>query len=150
MFAVRAVVSTVARLPCGMLAGAVGSRQVMIGALGLELAAILGMGSTERPVALGALLALEGIAFGGFLTAAHAFIAEHTVAETRGAAIGLYSAAGSIGSTLAPLGLGLVATELGLAAVFFVTAGLLVVGLAVLGWMSVRSPAQAVAEGGAR
>lgn len=143
MFALRAVVSTVARVPCGLLAGAIGSRRVMLGSLGLELVAVLGLGGTERPAALGALLVLEGVAFGGFLTAAHAFIAEHTVAATRGAALGLYSAAGSVGGTLAPLGLGLVASQRGLPAVFVVTAGLLAAGLVLLGWMGVRAPAWA-------
>ena len=132
MFTVRAVASTITRLPAGAIAGAIGSRRLMIGVIVLELLAILGLGGTGRPDLLVLLLALEGIAFGGYLTSAHAFIAEHTVPETRGAALGFYSTAGSVGAIAAPVGLGFVAEIWGFAAVFVVTAGLIFVGLLTL------------------
>jgi MFS family permease len=149
IFAVRAAASAVARLPSGLLVGAIGSRPVLLGAVVLEGVAILGVGLTERTAALYLLLAVEGVAFGAYLTSGHAFVAEHSVAETRGAAIGLYSTAGSLGGTLAPIGLGLIGRALGLPAVFVATAALFGVGLATLAWMSVltRSAQRGVRSG---
>jgi MFS family permease len=141
LFAVRAGVSAAARLPAGFVAAAIGNRPVLFGALVLEAIAVLGLAGTERTGMFGALLALEGVAFGAFLTSGQAFVAEHTVAETRGAAIGLYSTAGSLGGTIAPLGLGLIGKALGLPSVFVATAVLFAVGLALLGWMSVQARA---------
>jgi MFS family permease len=129
MFAARAITSAAIRLPCGALVGAIGSRRVMAGALGLELIAVTGFGLTESSVVLGVLLSLEGVASGAFMTSGHAFIAEHTVTESRGAALGLYSTAGSLSNALAPLGLGLVASALGLATVFLVSGVLIAAGL---------------------
>jgi MFS family permease len=139
LFAIRAGVSAVARLPAGILAGTVGNRPVLVGALVVEAVAVLGLAGTERTAVLAVLLGLEGVAFGAFLTSGQAFVAEHTVAATRGAAIGLYSTAGSIGGTVAPLGLGLVAHALGLPSVFVVTAALIVLGLGAFAWVSARA-----------
>jgi MFS family permease len=136
IFAVRAAVSAVARLPSGLLVGRFGSRPILLGSVALEGVALLGVGLTEETSALYLLLALEGVAFGAYLTSGHAFVAEHSVAATRGAAIGLYSTAGSLGGTLAPIGLGLIGKAFGLPAVFVATAGLFGVGLATLAWIS--------------
>lgn len=148
MFAVRAVASTLVRLPSGALTGVVGSRQVVLGALVLEGVAVAGIGTAERFGPMLGWLMLEGIGFGAFLTSAQAYIAEHTVEETRGAAIGFYSMTGGIGNTLAPLLLGVVADIFGLVAVFFASGGAVGAGLVVIGWIWFRAPA-AVAPRGA-
>ncbi len=129
MFAFRAIASTIVRLPSGALTGVIGTRQVILGALVIEMVAVAGIGtSTQYQVMLVWLIA-EGIGYGAFLASAQAYIAENTVAATRGAAIGFYSMTGGIGNTLAPVVLGVVGSVLGLAAVFYVSSVLLAIGL---------------------
>jgi MFS family permease len=142
MFAVRALCSTAFRLPSGALASHIGSGRVLIGALIVQVVAVTGMGTAQQYEAMLAWLVLEGIGFGAFLASSQAFIAEHTIEETRGAAIGFYSMTGGIGNALAPLALGVVANVFGLGTAFFVAGGLGVVGLAVMGSVWTSAPAQ--------
>ena len=141
MFSVRAIASTAVRLPSGALTGVVGSRAVVLGALAVELVAVVGIGtaSGSRPLLLW--LILEGVGFGALLAGAQAYLAEHTVPETRGAAIGFYSMSGGLGNTLAPLALGVVAGLFGLPAVFFVSGGAVAVGLVAIAALWSRTPA---------
>ncbi len=142
MFAVRALASTSVRLPSGALTGFLGSRQVVLGALVLETIAVAGIGTAESYGPLLLWLIVEGVGYGAFLASSQAYLAENTVEETRGAAIGLYSMTGGIGNTLAPLALGLVAAALGLDAVFFVAGGLTLVGIVAIGIVWLRIPAR--------
>jgi MFS family permease len=140
MFAVRAAASTAVRLPSGALTGVIGSRQVVLGAILIELVAVIGMGTTERHGLLLAWLMLEGIGYGAFLASAQAYVAENTIETTRGAAIGFYSMTGGIGNTLAPLLLGAVGGIFGLRSVFFVSGAAVAVGLVLICWIWFRAP----------
>ena len=100
MFAVRALASTSVRLPSGALTGVLGSRQVVLGALVLETIAVAGIGTAESYGPLLLWLIVEGVGYGAFLASSQAYLAENTVEETRGAAIGLYSMTGGIGNTI--------------------------------------------------
>jgi MFS family permease len=142
MFAVRALASTSVRLPSGALTGILGSRQVVLGALVLETIAVAGIGTAESYGPLLLWLIVEGVGYGAFLASSQAYLAENTVEETRGAAIGLYSMTGGIGNTLAPLALGLVAAAFGLDAVFFVAGGLTLIGIVAIGIVWLRIPAR--------
>lgn len=145
MFAVRALASTVVRLPSGALTGFIGSRYVVLAAITVEMVAVIGIGTADSRGPLLAWLILEGIGYGAFLASAQAYIAEHTVEATRGAAIGFYSMTGGIGNTLAPLALGVVADIFSLVAVFYVSGGLVLVGLVAICFIWFRTPATAVA-----
>ena len=81
---------------------------------------------------LSILLVIEGIAFGSVLAVGQSFVAEHSTQETRGAAIGMYSTVGSLGSTFSPFLLGIAADNWGILSVFRITAGVVGVGLAVI------------------
>lgn len=129
MFAVRATVSTLGRFPNGMISRALGSWTVMVGALAINVLAMFGIASTESPWLLTLLLAAEGLAFGAYLVAGQTYVANHTVPEVRGTAVGFYSMAASVGGALAPLLLGLVAERWGVAQVFYATGWVLTVGL---------------------
>jgi MFS family permease len=129
----------------------------MLGALLIELIAVTGIGTASGYGPLLFWLALEGLAYGAFLTSSQAYVAEHSVEASRGAAIGFYAMTGGIGNTLAPLLLGVLASLLGLGAVFFVTGGVGLGMLAVLGlarwqvsWGDRRLPRTAPAEIGQR
>ncbi len=129
MFAVRALVSTLGRLPNGIISRALGSQSVMLSALLLDTIVMLAIAHTSSIVFLTILLAVEGLAFGAYLVSGQTFVADNTEIQNRGAAIGVYSTASSIGSSVAPLVLGLVANAYGVRLVFTVTGAVLGVGL---------------------
>lgn len=105
--------------------------------------AILLMPQTDSPFLLGVLLLVEGVASGMFLTAGPAYITEHSTPTMRGSAIGVYSTAGSLGSTFSPVLLGIVAEYSGVQIAFRVTGVLIFTGLLMMVWLiwknSVRS-----------
>jgi MFS family permease len=109
MFAVRALVSAAGRIPNSIVTKAVGDQPVLFGALALQVVVLLGIAWTDDVVLLTILLALDGLAFGGYLVAGQTYVADHTDIAHRGAAVGLYSALGSIGGITGPLALGIVA-----------------------------------------
>jgi MFS family permease len=78
---------------------------------------------------LGLILIGDGIAFGMYFTAGNAAIAEHTTKANRGIATGLFIMAGSIGTTLGPIGLGAAAEHWTLRAVFWLTGAVLLASL---------------------
>ncbi|HLI52610.1 MAG TPA: MFS transporter, partial [Thermomicrobiaceae bacterium] len=140
LFAVRALVSTLGRLPNGVIAGKFGIGKVMAAAIAIEASAMLGIGSTRSFGLLALLIAVEGLSFGAYLVSGQAYVAERTTVEIRGAAVGLYSMTGSIGGTAGPLLLGIVAETSGVTTAFTVTGWLLAIGtvafIASLLWLS--------------
>ncbi len=129
MFSARAFGSAAARLPTGAITHRISSRIVMGTALLLAMVAVVSMAQTDAPFLLGVLLLAEGIAFGTFLTSGQAYIAECSTPATRGTAVGVYSTAGSLGSTLSPVVLGMIAEIWGVQTVFRVTGALILIGL---------------------
>jgi MFS family permease len=129
MFALRALVSTLGRVPNGMISRTLGSQPVMLSALLVDTLVMFSIGHTANPTLLTLLLAIEGLAFGAYLVSGQTYVADHTSFENRGAAVGVYSTASSLGSTIAPLALGLVASAYSVRLVFTVTGAALAIGL---------------------
>lgn len=140
MFALRGIVSTLGRAPNGVLARIVGNQAVMLGALAAEVVVLFGIWSTEQQGWLMLFLGLEGFAFGAYLVASQTFIADNVGSDVRGAAVGLNATASGTGATLAPLLLGLVAGQWGVATVFPVTGCVLAAGFlaSLIGTLAVR------------
>lgn len=128
MFAARAAVSTAGRFPNSAIARRLGNQAVMFGALVANIIAMFGIALTSDQLALTALLALEGLAFGAYLVSGQTEIANQTTNENRGAVVGVYATASGIGGAIAPLILGMVADVWGVRMVFVVTGWVLVVG----------------------
>ncbi len=128
MFAIRALVSAAGRFPNSMVARRYGSKPILLAALGLECVVMLGIALTRARLPLTLLLTGEGLAFGAYLVAGQAYLAERTTRAMRGAAIGVYSTASNCGGTVAPLALGLIAGRWGIARVFTATGGALGLG----------------------
>jgi len=148
MFAIRALVSTLGRLPNGMISRLLGNQSVMLSALLLDTLVMFSIGHTANPTLLTLLLAIEGLAFGAYLVSGQTYVADHTSFENRGAAVGVYSTASSLGSTIAPLVLGFIASAYGVRLVFTVTGAVLALGLlfSVVGYLVLaRTQAQALA-----
>lgn len=129
MFSARAFGSAAARLPTGMLITKVSTWLIISLALVGTLAAMTGMALSTALGVLAVLLVVEGIAYGVYLTAGQAFVAEHSSPTTRGSSIGVYTTAGSAGSTLGPIALGVLADLFGLTVVFWVTAVIVLIAL---------------------
>ncbi len=132
MFAIRAFASSSIRFPGGALAGRVGSRKLVIAAIIVQSIAVAGIATTESRTGLTLWLMLEGLGFGVFLTSSQAYLAENTVAESRGAAIGFYSMVGGLGSAIAPLVLGFVGDVASLPTAFYLSSACMLAGLAAM------------------
>jgi len=145
MFAVRALLSSAARLPTGLLTMHIPSRHLLLASLGIALLVFAAMAGVTLPWLLGVLLAIEGVAYGIFLTSGQAYVSEQSTEASRGGAVGVYSTAGGIGSTGGPLLLGLIADLWGIRTVFWATALLVAVGMALvctIGLVQARPAAQ--------
>jgi MFS family permease len=141
MFAVRALGSTFARLPSGAVTSRIPTRVVMVSALALAMLALFTMSQTENLFWLGALLVVEGVAFGMFLPSGQAFTAEHSTPTTHGQVLGFYSMAGSLGSMVSPVVLGLIAEWWGVRAIFVCTSAAAFIGLLLTMYLYARPSA---------
>lgn len=146
MFALRALMSSAARLPTGLLTMRIPSRRLVIASLGGALVVFGAIGGTSLPWLLGLLLAVEGVAYGIFLTAGQAYVSEQSDEASRGGAVGLYSTAGGIGSTGGPLLLGLIADLWGVRAVFLSAALLIGAGMGLVWAIGLRRRPQPLAQ----
>jgi MFS family permease len=131
MFAVRALVSAAGRVASSLLTRRVGNLSMMLVSILFITIAIFGVGTTTSPAFITLCLAIEGLAYGGFMVSGLTYVANHTSAENRGAAGGVYAMAMGCGATIAPWILGLVADRWGIRTVFFVTGTALIVGLVI-------------------
>jgi len=138
MFSIRTLISTLVRVPTGMLAARFSSKGPLVTALALAMIAVVSISYTTIPVALTVFLAIEGIAWGMFVTSGQTFVMQQSSESDRGIAIGIWSTAGSIGSTVGPFLLGLIAEWWGIATVFRATGVMVLVGIVVLWYVSLR------------
>ncbi|MGD2040554.1 MAG: MFS transporter [Anaerolineae bacterium] len=132
IFSARMLSSSAVRLPTGALADLISSRYLMVGALALSILVMFAIPFTSSSALLTLIMIGDGIAFGMYFTAGNAAIAEHSTTANRGIATGLFIMAGSIGTTLGPIGLGAAAERWGLQSVFWLTGAVLLVGLLVI------------------
>lgn len=148
MFAVRGLVSTVGRIPNSIVARMLGNQAVMLAAVLVELVVMFAIWSTHDVGLLTLILAVEGLAFGAYMVSSQTYLVEQTTPDVRGAAIGVNTTASGVGTTLAPLALGLVAAQWGVAVVFPVTGAFVIVGFIVLsaGMLAQRNASRSRAE----
>ncbi len=129
---VRGAASTVVRLPVGALAKNVKVYTMMLAGILISGASIYGLSNTTLFVGMTALLGLQGVAYGVFLTAGNIYIADESPKEMRGTAMGLYNMFGSISNIINPLILGFLADFYGIKGAFQFTAIVSVVGMVLL------------------
>lgn len=128
IFAVRALASTLARLPGGTLATRFAGPRILLVALVLAMLVALALPQLEGAAALTGLLLIEGVAYGLYFTIAQATIAGYADGSSRGAALGMYGTVTGVGDSLLPFFLGIVADAFGLFTVFYVVGALLALG----------------------
>ena len=132
LFTVRALASTVTRLPIGAISTPCRSYWLMLLALALGGGAMLLLASQSGYGIYMVALAVEGVSFGMFLTAGQAFVTHNADAPMRGAALGAYNMAGGVSAALSPIVLGLLAQAYGLDLALFATSILVLTGAAIL------------------
>lgn len=138
LFALRTLASTLARLPAGILGTWLPVQWLMFGALLLATLVALVLPQFTHLTGWMVLLSCEGVAFGLFLTAGQITVASQANESNRGAVVGVYMAAASVGDSLAPFFLGLIADWLGIVTVFYVVGGLALLGVLTMGRLLLR------------
>jgi MFS family permease len=148
LFAWRSIASASGRIPMGPLSSRLPAHWTLAAVLVVEAAIDLAISRTASPLVLTALLILEGIGFGVFLVSGQMAVAATAAQTNRGAAVGLFWMAGSIGDFFGPIALGFIAQERGLVAVFQTVAVSVIVGavlVAGLGIMAAHGSARTTA-----
>jgi MFS family permease len=133
IFGVRSLLSTLVRIPVGMVARG-RTHTLMISSLAIVMTAMAVVPSTAGPVPLLMLLCAEGIAYGCFITVGQIHISSFD-SQRRGAVLGIYSTFASLGSTLGSIVLGILAQTTGLANVFYATSLAIALGILGIGWL---------------
>jgi len=128
LFAWRSIASAAGRVPMGPLSARLPAHWTLAGVLVVEAGINLMISRTASPLVLTLLLILEGIGFGVFLVSGQTAVASAAGRSNRGAAVGLFWMAGSVGDLFGPIVLGVIAQELGLIAVFQTVAAAVLVG----------------------
>ena len=141
ILAIRALISTLARMPAGILSTVFPGQRIMLSALVMSTLVAFSLPQSVQPPVLMIFLIGEGIAYGLFLTAGQASIAEHADEANRGTALGVYNAAASVGDSIAPFFLGILADAWGVRSVFYVVGALTLLGVVMMARSLMRYPA---------
>ncbi len=132
LFAWRALASAGGRIPMGPLSSRLPAHWTLAAVLVLEAVIDFSLARTSSPLSLGLLLIVEGIGFGVFLVSSQAAVSGASGQTNRGAAVGIFWMAGAAGEVVGLVFVGIVASALGLLAVFSAVAATAVVSAVVV------------------
>lgn len=136
MFAIRALASTLARLPGGILAMRFPGPWILLAAILLSMGIAFSLPQAQHSLILACLLIGEGVAYGVYFTIAQATIASYAGESSRGAMLGMYGTITGVGDSLLPFFLGIAADAFGLNSVFYITGSLFILSLILMGRVS--------------
>ena len=108
-FTTRGIVSTVVRLPIGIVTKYVKTFTLMATGLTLSALTILSLSLQTSLVILSIIMGIQGLAYGIYLTSGNVYITEESPPSQRGTAMAVYSMFGNLGGILGPLILGIIA-----------------------------------------
>jgi predicted MFS family arabinose efflux permease len=139
LFLLRGIVTTAGRVPVSWVLERVSTHKVMLASV-LAEAAVLALMGLVRPVpALACLLAVEGLAYGAYLTSGQIHLLAAASVDRRGTAMSFYSLAGVLGGSIGAAALGLIADRVGPAAALLSAGALALVAVVLMARMwSVR------------
>lgn len=138
LFAWRAFASASGRIPMGPLSTRLPTVWTLATVLVVEAAIDFSIARTASPIPLGLLLIVEGLGSGVFVVSCQTAVAAASSSTNRGAAAGMFWMAGAAGEVIGLMFVGLVASTLGLLAVFAaasitaIASAVLVAGLGLL------------------
>jgi MFS transporter, DHA1 family, solute carrier family 18 (vesicular amine transporter), member 1/2 len=146
IFAWRSLASATGRLPMGPLSSRLPAYWTIACVLVVEGGVNLAIAHATSPIALTALLVVEGVGVGVFLVSAQSTVAATAAPHNRGTAVGLFWMAGSVGELFGPIGLGLIAQLAGLISVFESVAAVVWVGALAVGGLGVYAASRRARE----
>jgi MFS family permease len=129
IFGLRAITSSSARLPAGLLTKRLSSYWIIIAATCLTMIGFFLLPLLQTLTALAIFIAIEGAMFGALISVGNAFVAENARPEHLGSALGLFGTVGGAGSTALALLVGLIAQWRGMATMFVFMGLVLALGM---------------------
>ncbi len=108
-FTTRGIVSTLVRLPVGIVIKYLSTFTLMVFGLTLSAMTILTISVQTSLIILSMVMGIQGFAYGIYLTSGNVYIAEESPPSQRGTSMAIYSMFGNLGGILGPLVLGLIA-----------------------------------------
>ena len=144
IFGLRAITSSAARLPAGLLTRRWSSYWIIIAATSVTMVGFWLLPLFTSLWALAGFVAIEGAMFGALMSVGNAFVAENARPENLGSALGLFGTVGGAGSTLLSLLVGLVAEWRGLPTMFMFMGVVLLLGMGLSLWVRGRASAARV------
>jgi len=138
----RALSSTIVRIPAGKLSDLFGSKRLLIGAMVLSAIGLFLVPQFRVVWLFPVFLSLEGIGYGVFLTTTNTRIGEISDEGQKGAAVGIYNTFSGIGGVLNMTILGFVADAFGVENTFRFTSLMVSTGIIVIlviSWLQRRS-----------
>ncbi len=141
IFGLRAITSSAARLPAGLLTRRWPSYWIIIAATSVTMVGFWLLPLLTSAWALAGFVTIEGAMFGALMSVGNAFVAENARADNLGSALGLFGTVGGAGSTLLSLLVGLVADWRGLPTMFIFMGAVLLLGMGLALWVRGRGAA---------
>jgi MFS family permease len=125
----RGLASTIVRLPVGALTRHVKALNLMLLGLAFSAAMVFGVSGSTTLVLVTALMGLQGVAYGVYLTSGNVYVSEEAPEEMRGTAMAVYSMFGNVSGVVNPLLLGVIAEGIGVGGAMRFAAGFTVLGI---------------------
>jgi MFS family permease len=129
--AVRGMVSTATRLPTGVAVMRIGAFRLMALGLGVSAVTIMALPSFEGLILISAVLGIQGIAYGVYLTSGNVYVTGEAPEGMKGAAIGAYATFSNLSGVISPILLGAISESWDIRTSFRVAAFLALIGLVV-------------------
>jgi len=125
----RGLASTLVRLPVGALTRHVKALNLMLLGLAFSAAMVFGVSGSTTLVLVTALMGLQGVAYGIYLTSGNVYVSEEAPEELRGTTMAVYSMFGNVSGVVNPLLLGVIAEGIGVGGAMRFSAGFTVLGI---------------------
>jgi MFS family permease len=137
-FTTRGLASTAVRLPVGSLTKRFRVLYLMVFGLLMSAVTIFSVSQSTGLILVSALLGIQGIAYGIYLTSGNVYVAESSGEENRGTAMAVYSMFGNVSRIINPMILGLIAETIGPRGALQFSTGMTLVGLILVVYMARR------------
>ncbi|MBN2336770.1 MFS transporter, partial [Candidatus Bathyarchaeota archaeon] len=128
----RGLASTAVRLPVGSVMGRFGALNLMAAGLLLSAATLFSVSGTTGLILVSALMGVQGLAYGVYLTSGSVYVSEEAPSGERGTVMAVYSTFGNLGGIIGPTVLGLIAERVGAAGALRFSAAVAVIGVALV------------------
>jgi len=125
-------------LPVGSLTKRFSVLYLMVFGLLMSAVTIFSVSQSTGLILVSALLGIQGIAYGIYLTSGNVYVAESSGEESRGTAMAVYSMFGNVSRIINPIILGLIAETIGPRGALQFSTGMTLVGLILVVYMARR------------